>query len=561
MKLGKFTLSRFFSYLYGMVLLWILSLPSVHLQGGEPPPNIIILFADDLSWVDTSVEAVSMGHSSRYHETPHLERLAEEGITFSHAYVQHNCMPSRVSLLSGQYAPANDVYNVGSLQRPLPEEEGKTALIPPEQHNNLVPDSYSMGELLRDAGYVTAFFGKQHGVEPAEDLGVNHGFEHNGSVFHRFPLTYEGDGWKARHVRNYLALQDMEGKWHFPSPKYQRYASPYNRKYIETHLQPVANGNDPFSLLDSPPVQHPVPKHLTDAITDAVEDFIVEQAKRDSPFFIYLAYHLVHSDYVARYDLEGKYHRRRNPALRHHYPTYAAMVEHLDQSIGRILNALEDPGTNGDSGRELAENTVIVFLSDNGGSDVTDNAPLRGKKGMFYEGGIRVPLIIRYPPLIKGGRISDEPVHAIDFYPTVAELANIPLPAKGTHKLDGESLVGIMTGNQKSLDRDSIFWHFPGYMDVRQRPNSVVRTRINGEDYKLFYYYEEKQFELYNLNRDLGEKHNLLHKTPSPKTEEVAEALSIKLRNWLQQSGARMGIWRATGKPVAYPHVYSSSLQ
>ena len=141
----------------------------------EPRPNILFLFADDLGWVDTSVASVSLNHASEFHETPQLEKLAREGMVFTHAYAQQNCMPTRVAFLSGQYAPASDVYNVGSLRRPLPEEAGRTQILPPEQKKDLNPASLSLAEQLEKAGYVTAYFGKTHGVEPAEKLSENHG--------------------------------------------------------------------------------------------------------------------------------------------------------------------------------------------------------------------------------------------------------------------------------------------------------------------------------------------------------------------------------------------------
>lgn len=536
-----------------LLLLWIPFSFSFGKDSEPVAPNILFLFADDLGWVDTSVGALCLGNESRFYETPHLERLAAEGMVFTHAYAQQNCMPTRVAFLSGQYAPANDVYNVGSLRRPFPEEEGKTPIVPPEQRTNLDPASVSLAEHLQKAGYVTAYLGKTHGVEPAENLSENHGFLYNHSAQKRFKFEWKGDGWKAVYRHDYLAIEGEQGNWHFPDTYYQRYAAPYDREYVEKHLLPVANGNDPQRLIRNP--KHPQPKHLTDAMTDAAEDFIAEQTGAESPFFLQLSYHLVHSLFVVRPDLEEKYYKKPGTDPRHTFVTYAAMVEMLDQSVGRILNALEDPNGDGNPEDSILGNTLVVFYSDNGGSDSTSNAPLRGRKGMFYEGGIRVPLIIRYPQMVEPGSVSDVPVHAIDFYPTFSEIADASLPNPAQHSLDGVSLVPLLQGDSE-WDRDSLYFHFPGYMDERQRPNSAVISRIAQETYKLFYFYETGHYELYNLTKDLGEKHNLLLENPGPEQRRIAERMSSDLRTWLQKSGAKMGTWRETGDPVSYPSLY-----
>lgn len=538
-----------------LLLFWFISAGAAFSE--EPRPNILFLFADDLGWVDTSVESLSLNHSSKFHETPQLERLAREGMVFTHAYAQQNCMPTRVAFLSGQYAPANDVYNVGSLRRPLPEEVGRTAILPPDQKKDLDPVSLSLAEQLQKAGYVTAYFGKTHGVEPAEKLSENHGFTFNYSAQKRFKFEWEGEGWNGVYRHDYLAIEDEAGNWHFPDPYLQRYAAPYSQEYIDNHLVPVANGNDPSRLLRNP--NHPQPKHLTDAMTDAVEEFIGEQAGSESPFFIQLSYHLVHSLFIARPDLEEKYYQKGRTDPRHTFVTYAAMVEMLDQSVGRILNALEDPNGDGSNEDSILDNTVVVFYSDNGGSDNSDNTPLRGIKGMFYEGGIRVPMMVRFPKLADPGSRSDTMVHAIDFYPTFLEMAEVDPPDPEAHVLDGTSLVPLLEGNP-DWDRKSLYFHFPGYMDHRQRPNSVIVSQMDGEKYKLFYYYETGVFELYQISRDLSEAHNLLEGEVKEVHAAVAREMSEDLRIWLQESGAKMGTWRKTGEPVDYPPLYGEPL-
>lgn len=536
-------------------LVWLLAAAAApgNPSDRDDRPNIILLMADDLSWVDTSSGPVCLGNESGYHETPNIEKLAGEGLSFTHAYAQQNCMPTRASVISGQYAPANNVYNVGSLNRPARELEGRTAIVPPDQQKDLSPEGLSVAEFLSRAGYTTAIFGKTHGLEPAADLKENHGFGHNMSVDKRFRFWHEGEDWKAKILHDYLAIEGTDGRWHYPSPAYQQYAAPYDREYVQRHLIPLRNGNNPHSLLRNS--KHPSPKHLTDAMTDAVEDFIGDQAESGTPFFIYLPYHAVHSNFVARPDLDRKYVRKRSEDPRHDFPTYGAMVEGMDQSVGRILRALDDPDGNGDDSDSLAGKTVVIFYSDNGGSDNTSNLPLRGRKGMFYEGGIRVPLIVRHKGHLAEGEVTDEAVHSIDFYPTFAELANIPLPGDHEHTLDGESWVKVLRG--QDMERRDLFWHFPGYMDDRQRPNSLILSRIGRDYYKLFYFYEEDRFELYNISRDLGERQNLMEGTIDASHKRIAVSMSIRLREWLQESGARMGTWRESGETVGYPPVFA----
>jgi arylsulfatase A-like enzyme len=444
---------------------------------------------------------------------------------------------------------------VGSLDRPFPAEAGKTPIVPPEQQVNLDPSSLSLAEWLQEAGYTTAFFGKTHGVEPRGQLGPNHGFDTNMSVKSRMKLTYEGDGWKGRHIYDYLALEDTDGVWHFESPKYNPYATPYDRTYIETHLAPVANGNDPFLILRNP--KHPFPKHLTDAMTDAVEDYLAEPERQEQPFFLYLSYYAVHSLFVTRPDFEFKYYGKDQKDPRHTFPVYAGMLENLDQSVGRILNALEDPNHDGDPSDSLVENTVIIFTSDNGGSDNTSNAPLRGWKGMFTEGGIRVPLTIRYPGRVEAGSAREDVVHLIDLFPTLADLSGAGLPDSAVHPLDGTSLRPLFDSGG-ALDREYLYYHFPGYMDNRQRPNSMVIWDQGEALYKLYFHYETQTYALFNVETDLGEEQDLLRGEVREEHQEIARKMSMELRNWLETSGAKMGTWRDSGYPVALPVVYGS---
>jgi arylsulfatase A-like enzyme len=202
----------------------------------------------------------------------------------------------------------------------------------------------------------------------------------------------------------------------------------------------------------------------------------------------------------------------------------------MDAVLGRLLYALEDPDNNGDTSDSIAKNTLILFTSDNGGTHF-DNLPLRGVKGMFTEGGIRVPLIAYWPGVIQPNTVTDRMVHGIDFYPTLLELAgNSWLPPAKKHPLDGESFAKFLLNPKSQGKRSPIFYLFPGYMDVRAQPCVVTIDEIKGKRYKLLYFYEADEWELYNLTDDIGEKTNLAKDMP-----DVSASLSKKIQTWLSQ--------------------------
>jgi len=259
-------------------------------------------------------------------------------------------------------------------------------------------------------------------------------------------------------------------------------------------------------------------------LTDKSLQFIQDQ--RDRPFFLYLAHHLVHSPWKSEEGLIAKY-AAKSPAPGHDHPVYAAMIEELDRSVGRVTAKLDELG--------LSEETVLWFFSDNGGVGmITSMAPLRGAKGMFYEGGIREPMIVRWPGKVAPGARCSTPVIAVDFYPTFLEIAGAA-PPKG-QPLDGESLVPLLTG-AGSLDPRAIYWHFPCYLQSwacvqvpwRTTPVGVVRKG----DWKLMEFFEDGRLELYNLKDDVGETVNLARKMP----DKTAE-LHAKMRAWRKQVDA-----------------------
>jgi arylsulfatase A-like enzyme len=271
-------------------------------------------------------------------------------------------------------------------------------------------------------------------------------------------------------------------------------------------------------------------EYFTDRATDKAIDFI--EKYKDKPFFVYLSHHAVHTPIQAKKEMIEKYKKKQGSGGQNN-PTYAAMIESVDQSVGRVVGKLDELG--------LADKTIVFFFSDNGGVvGITSMAPLRGGKGMLYEGGIRVPLIVRWPRKVKPGRICDVPVIGIDFYPTMLELAGAPRPSE--QLLDGESIVPLLTRSGK-LKRKAIFWHFPAYLEANYGWKGVWRTTPAGAvrkgNWKLIEYFEDGTLELYNLENDIGEQNNLVAKMPK-KTKQ----LHGLLKNWRRSINAPVPIKR-----------------
>lgn len=496
-------------------------------------PNIIILTADDLGWNDISSAIGTDNRGSKNHQTPNIDRFFTQSKVFTRAYTQQNSAPTRAALLTGEYAIRTGVFNVESLERGI-SDPNSTIIIPPAQNNNINAATVTFAETLRTAGYKNYIFGKIHGWNG--DLNVNHGFDYDFSI----SKQVNRDG---QNLSNYMAY-NYKGTWVFDDPDYNQYALPYTQAYINKNLKPFANGNNPDILVGTA-------KHLTDAIGDCVIDNITS-ADKSSPFCMWVCFHAIHSAVVSREDLYAKYQSRTTLDPRHTNYKYAALTEQLDQTVGRILAAIDDPNGDGDTSDSMAENTVVIFSSDNGGVGGTHlNTPLRGEKGMFHEGGIRVPLAVRYPGKIQAGTVSQEPVHVVDYHPTLAEIAGATLPAPAQHVLDGESFAPILFGQKDTLNRKFIHWHFPGYLDTRLAPTTTVSGKIGGKVYKLHYYYEQQRYELYCLTDDEVENNNLLA-APTPEIQQIANILRDDIVSWLETNTFKMH-YRASGNEVELP--------
>jgi arylsulfatase A-like enzyme len=351
-------------------------------------------------------------------------------------------------------------------------DKTKRKLIPITNTEDVRTDFVTLGEALKQQGYVCGHIGKWH-------LGSDLDGSKTGPLSQGFDYNIAGD----------------------------RAGSPYSYFYPYCRKQKCHLGLDEGSEGE----------YLTDRLTSEAIKF-VEQTK-DKPFFLYMAHHAVHTPLKAPQTLVDKYQKKTKGKYQTN-AIYAAMVENLDWNVGRLCHAIDSLG--------LSENTLIVFYSDNGGAAAaTNNFRLRGAKGMPYEGGIRVPLIMKYPRKIKAGTVVSEPVTGVDFYPTLVALTG-GIPDNG---LDGENIFDWMKKGTSKVQR-ALFWHFPAYLegyqglgkDFRATPYSIIRSG----DWKLIYYYEDKSMELFNLKNDRMERNNLVNLQPT-----LAKELYTRLMKWL----------------------------
>ena len=460
-------------------------------------PNIVTVMVDDLGWNQIGVKQTTMGSAKAGFVTPNLAKLADGGLSFTHAYSQPNCAPTRAAMLSGQY-PArihNDVYVVGSLNRNggsgISKADAK--FTGPEQSTLVALDAITVAEALQKNGYATAHIGKFH-VGNEETFPENVGFDINigGSKQGHQPTCFaskKGDAWAFRGL----------GRGDF-----DRFGAPYTAEYLDKY-------GFPKSLLGKP-------KHVSDAVGDAMEETVAKLNATGKPFYLQLHPYAVHGPVKSRPDLLAE------------FGNLQGFVHSIDLIVGRLLVALDDPNGDGDTADSVAANTLVMFTSDNGGTH-GDNLPLRGNKGMFTEGGIRVPLIAYWPGVIPPNTVTDYMVHSLDYYPTYLELAGKSwMPPEADHPLDGESFAAILHKPDLDRTRKPLFFLFPGYMDSRAQPCAVAIDDIGGQRHKLLYFYEADAWQLYNVTEDTHEVRNLISDKP-----EVGKAMSAKIRSWLSQ--------------------------
>jgi arylsulfatase A len=464
-------MNRFAAVLLAMLACLSICFARRDLSAAEPnstkrKPNVVLIVIDDLGWADLGC------YGSKYYRTPNIDRLAAEGLRFTQAYAACPvCSPTRTALLTGKYpARVHLTDYIPGFNR------AKTRrLAGPDFLQQLPLEEVTIAERLRDGGYATAAIGKWH-------------------------LGGEGYG------------PDKQG--------------------FGTALGGVAAGSvrshfAPYSARDSatlPGIENPPQgEYLADRLTAEAEKFMT--ANRDRPFFLYLPHYAVHTPIQGKPELVASYENRPPHGLQHN-PIYGAMVENMDENVGRILKKLDE--------LKLADNTLVLFTSDNGGlataeapnTPATNNAPLREGKGYLYEGGIRVALVSRWPGVIKPGSTCAAPVISCDLPVTIAEACRIKMP----EAVDGVSLLPLLQ-SQGNIQRDALYWHYPHYSPQGGRPGSAIRAG----DHKLIVFYEDDRHELYDVEHDISENKNLAEEQP-----DRVRQMSDKLTKWLKSVDAAM---------------------
>jgi len=448
-------------------------------QKESQTPNIVFILADDLGWSDLGC------YGSSFHETKNIDKLAETGLVFTSAYsASPVCSPTRASIMTGKHPSRVNITDW------IPGNDPKNKkLLGPKDNHELALSELSLAEVLKQNNYKTFFAGKWHlgdeGYFP-EDQGFDYNF----------------------------------GGHHRGSPP-GGYYSPYNNP----------------KLIDGPEGEY-----LTDRLTDESINFI--KKNQDSRFFLYLSYYTVHTPIQANKKFIDKYRKKLSGIpdslvrqLPEHdgltvqnqaNPSYASMVHSMDFNVGRIMTIIDE--------LELSDNTIIIFTSDNGGLSTLSKGiapasvkPLRAGKGWCYEGGIRIPLIIKIPGKANKNRKFNIPVVSYDLYPSILELAG--LKKKPEQHIDGLSIVPLINGGD--INRDAVFWHFPHYHGSAWTPGAAILM----DNWKLIEFYETNDNELYNLNNDIGEEVDLSEKFP-----DMVKKLQSKLKEMQQETDSQFPI-------------------
>jgi arylsulfatase A-like enzyme len=477
------------------VITWLFSTAAL---GKEKQPNIILFLVDDMGWQDTSVPFADYvtDNNKKFH-TPNMERLADQGIKYTNAYACTVCSPSRVSIMSGMNVAHHGVTNyTGRKDRPTDGDNEKFTF-PDWNYNGFQPQSMNhsvqftaLPSILKKEGYKTIHVGKghfgTHGTEGANPLSL--GFDVNiaGHAFGQ-PGSYYGK-------KNFARNPKKKGAWDVPD--------------LEAY-----HGKDIF---------------LTEALTIEANKEIKKAVDEDEPFFLYMAHYAIHTPiqpdprYVQKYLEKG---------LDKKEAAYASLVEGMDASLGAIMDQIEELG--------IDNNTYIIFASDNGGLAAhsrggekhTQNAPLRSGKGSAYEGGIRIPLIVRLVSHDKASSVDDRMVQIEDLYPTILSFAGVN-SISPFQDVDGINITGTKW-------RKVAYWHYPNEWGVGG-PGIGASSTIRYKNWKLIYFYNDGHCELYDLDEDLGEKNNL-----ADQENKISRKLLCKLTKYLNSINA------------SFPHYHS----
>ena len=440
--------------------------------------NFLFFLVDDMGWADIGA------NGSKFHETPHIDRLAKSGMRFTQGYAAGSvCSPTRASIMTGKHPVRVDITDwiPGQSNRP------SNPLLHPEDQHSLPLKEVTIAEALKQHGYQTFFAGKWHlgkeGEWPTDQgFDINIGGHHRGSPPGGYYAPWTNPALKAK----------KEGEY------------------------------------------------LTERLTDESAKFL-ETRDKSKPFLLYLSYYNIHTP-IQSYKKRFNYFKEKaeksfigstpiqhehdgKTRMRQDNPALASMVAAVDDSVGKLLNKIEE--------LKLDKNTVVIFFSDNGGLSTLGrigpgcNKPLRAGKGWLYEGGIREPTIIRAPGITKQGSISIKPMISMDFFPTMLDLAGLPL--RPELHVDGNSLLSQLKGNDSGLR--TLHWHYPHYHGSTWKPGAAIREG----NWKLIEFYHYNNFELYNLENDISEENNLSKTHPNK-----AKELRKKLNKWQKKMNAKM---------------------
>jgi arylsulfatase A-like enzyme len=463
--------------IYTITFLAIVTSTCTVIQAEAAQPNFVFILVDDLGWTDLAC------YGSSFYDTPNIDKLAATGVKFTNAYAACPvCSPTRASIMTGKY-PAR-LSTTDYFGAPQPDKWTRDTLMLPAPYVDKLPlEETTLPEMLKEKNYTTFFAGKWH-------LG-SEGFwpEDQGFDVNKGGITRGGP---------------YGGK---------KYFSPYGNPRL---------GDGPEG------------EHLPDRLATETVKFITDN--KNKPFLVYLSFYSVHTPLISRADLRTKYLNKAKVLddqevwgeegksklrLVQDHPTYAGMVEAMDQAVGKVLDTLDK--------LKLTKNTIIIFTSDNGGLSTseghpTSNLPLRAGKGWIYEGGIREPLLIRWPGVTKPGSKNNQTITSTDYFATIASIAKITTPIH-----DGIDISTTLRDGSPLPDRP-IFWHYPHYGNQGGSPASAIRLG----DWKLIEFFEDNHLELYNLKKDIEEKKDLAKKHP-----KIRDDLYNQLKAWQKEVGAK----------------------
>ena len=450
----------------GFVICCVVSwMPVSTTIASDTRPNIVLVLADDLGWTGLGC------YGSAFYETPNIDRLASQGVRFTSAFsAASNCAPSRATIMSGQYTPKHRVLYVGpgDYQERWKSKNGDLSrfkMLQPRGETTLPVGVQTVAESLKRSGYRTGMFGKWH-----------------------------------------LGIKDQH---------------PANRGFdvaIESH-------GKHFGFKTDPETPHPPDQYLSDFLSDQAAEFIQTASANRKPFFLYYADFLVHKPFEAK-DRYLEHFGRKTPSRHQRSPMAAAMIKSLDDSVGKIVAALNKSGDR--------DNTLFIFTSDNGGlsyeedgkrDENTSNFPLRGRKGSEYEGGIRVPWIVRWPGKAPAGVDCDVPIHHVDLFPTMLTVANGDPPPQELH---GVNLTRLFRSPGEGLAERNLYWYLPGYSAFHE-PSVMVRRG----QWKLIRSLESEAYQLFNTSSDIRETNDLGRNNP-----EIASDLDAAAMQWLDDLNA-----------------------